>query len=63
MPEQYIWIELADRAEQCVLRWFGHMERMEENQLVKRIIGSDVRGVRLRKLTNRMNRHCEKSFP
>ena len=35
--------ELADRAEQCVLRWFGHMERMEEERLVKRFLGSDVR--------------------
>ena len=34
--------------EQSVLRWFGHMQRMEENQLVKRIIGFDARGVRLR---------------
>ena len=40
--------ELGGRAEQCVLRWFGHMERMEEDRLVKRIVGSDVRGVRLR---------------
>ena len=22
---------LSSRAEQCVLRWFGHMERMEED--------------------------------
>ena len=31
-----------------MLNWFGHMERMEEDRLVKRIIGSDGRGVRLR---------------
>ena len=30
-----------------VLRWFGHMERMEEDWLVKRIVVSNVRGVRL----------------
>ena len=30
-----------------VLRWFGGMERMEEDWLVKRIIGSDVRSGRL----------------
>ena len=29
---------LEDRAEQSVLRWFGHMERMEELLLVKRIV-------------------------
>ena len=40
--------ELVGRAEQCVLRWCGHMERMEEERLVKRIVESDVRGVRLR---------------
>ena len=26
-----------------MLRWFEHMERMEEDQLVKKIVGSDVR--------------------
>ena len=34
-------------AEQSVLRWFGHIERMEKDQLVKKIIGSEARGVRL----------------
>ena len=40
--------ELAVRAEQGVLRWFGHVERMEEERVVKRITGSDVRGERPR---------------
>ncbi len=40
--------ELAERAEQGVLRWFGHVERMEEERLVKKITISDVRGVRPR---------------
>ena len=31
-----------------MLRWFGHMERMEEDQLVKGIVESDVRSVRLK---------------
>ena len=30
------------------MRRFGHKERMEEDQLVKRTVGSDVKGVRLR---------------
>ena len=30
-----------------MVRWFGHEERMEVNWLM-RLIGSDVRGVRLR---------------
>ncbi len=37
--------ELAERAEQGVLRWFGHVERMEEERLVTRSV---VRGVRPR---------------
>ena len=39
--------ELAGGTEQCVLRWFRD-KRMEEDQLVKRIVGSNVRSVRLR---------------
>ena len=31
-----------------MLRKFEHMERMEEDWLVKRIVGSDVKGVKLR---------------
>ncbi len=31
-----------------VLRWFGHVERMEEERLVKKITRSYVRGVRPR---------------
>ncbi len=30
--------ELAKRAEHGVLRWFGHVERMKEERLVKKII-------------------------
>ena len=41
--ERVDWLSRA-----CVLRWFGHMERMEDDCLVTRIVGSDVRGVRLR---------------
>ncbi len=40
--------ELAEQAEQRVLQWFGHVERMEENRLVKKVTRSDVRGVRPR---------------
>ena len=40
--------QLADRAEQGVLRWFGHVERMAEGRMVKKITRSDVRGVRPR---------------
>ncbi len=40
--------ELAERAEQGVLRWFGHVERMEEKHFVKKVTRSDVRGIRPR---------------
>ena len=31
-----------------MLRWFGHMERMEDDWLVKRVVGSNVKGMKLR---------------
>ncbi len=31
-----------------MLQWFGHVERMEEERLVKKVTISDVRGVRPR---------------
>ena len=34
---------LSGWSKQCMLRWFGHMERME-NRMVKWIVGSDVWG-------------------
>lgn len=40
--------ELSVRAEKKVLNWFGHMERMDEERMVKRIVGSNVEGTRLR---------------
>ncbi len=40
--------ELAERAVQGVLRWFGHMEKMEEEGLVK-ITRPDVRDIRPRR--------------
>ena len=41
-----VLLELSKRAEQRGLRWFGHVERMEEDRMVKRITGSRTRGVR-----------------
>ena len=40
--------ELSGRADQSVLRWFGHTERMDEDRLVKRIVKSEVQGARPR---------------
>ena len=50
--------ELANRAELSVLKLFVHMERMENDCLVK---GSIVRCEVERKATNGMNGRCEKS--
>ena len=40
--------ELAERADQRVLKWFGHMERMNEGRLVKKVMKSQVNGRRMR---------------
>ena len=41
-------VGVGERMDQGVLRWFGHVERMGEERLVKRVYESDVRGVRPR---------------
>ena len=43
-----VLLELSNRAEQKGLRWFGHVERMDEGRMVKRITRSDARGGRPR---------------
>ena len=30
--------ELASRADQRILRWFGHVERMDEYRLARRVL-------------------------
>ena len=40
--------ELASRADQRVLRWFGHAERMNEYRMARRVLIADVSGVRVR---------------
>ena len=30
--------ELANRADQRVLKWFGHVERMEEYRMARRVV-------------------------
>ena len=39
--------QLSGRVGQCVLRWFGHVERMDEEQMDKKMI-SDVERNRCR---------------
>ena len=36
--------ELASRADQRVLRWFGHVERMDDYRMARRVSGGRVRG-------------------
>ena len=40
--------ELASRADQRVLRWFGHVERTDEYRMAKRVLMADVSGGRVR---------------
>ena len=36
--------ELASRADQRVLRWFGHVERMDEYHMARRVLMAEVSG-------------------
>ena len=40
--------ELANRTDQRVLRWFGHVERMDEYRTARRMLMAEVSGGRLR---------------
>ena len=40
--------EVASRADQRVLRWFGHVERMDECRMARRMLMAEVSGGRLR---------------
>ena len=39
--------ELASRADQRVLRWFGHVERMDEYHMARRVLMAKVSGGRV----------------
>ena len=43
-----IEMELASRADQRVLRWFGHVERMYEYRMTTTVLMAEVRGGRVR---------------
>ena len=49
--------ELASRADRRVLRWFGHVERMDEYRMARMVLMAKVRGGRVRGRTRlgRMN--------
>ena len=40
--------ELASRADQRVLTWFGHVERMDEYRMARRMLMAEVSGGRVR---------------
>ena len=40
--------ELASRADPRVLRWFGHVERMDEYRMARRMLMAEVSGGRVR---------------
>ena len=43
-----IEMELASRADQRVLRWFGHVERMKDYRMARRVLMAEVSGGRVR---------------
>ena len=43
-----IEMELASRADQRVLRWFGHVERMDDHRMARRVLIAEVSGGRVR---------------
>ena len=40
--------ELASRADQRVLRWFGHVERMDDHRMARKVLMAEVSGGRVR---------------
>ena len=40
--------EVASRADQRVLRWFGHVERMDEYRMARKVLMAEVSGGRVR---------------
>ena len=41
-------VSVSQRIDQGVLRWFGHVERVGDERMAKRVYESDVRGVKRR---------------
>ena len=51
--------ELASRADQGVLRWFGHVERMEEYRMARRVDGRSQWRTGIRETEVRLDGWCE----
>ena len=41
-------MELVSRADQRVLRWFGHVKRMDDYRMVRRVLMTEISGGRVR---------------
>ena len=41
--------ELASKANQRALRWFGHVERMDDYRMARRVLMAEVSGGRVRR--------------
>ena len=39
---------LSGRVDQCVLQWFGHVERMDDERMAKKVMICNVEGNRCR---------------
>ena len=53
-------MELASRANQRVLRWFGHVERMDDYRMARRVWMAEVSGGRVRRRREvRLDGWCE----
>ena len=42
-----IEMELASRADQRVLRWLGHVERLDEYRMARKVLKAEVSGGRV----------------
>ena len=47
-PPSPVERELASRADQRVLRWFGHAEKMDKYRMARRVLMTEVSGGRVR---------------
>ena len=54
-----IEMELASRADQRVLRWFGHVERMDDYRMTRRVLMAEVSRGRVRGKQVRLDEWCE----
>ena len=52
-------MELASRADQRVLRWFGHVERMDDYRMAIRVLMAEVWGTGTRETEVRLDGWCE----